>query len=153
MGEFRLTFETRDFGSISQVLIDMGISFRVEPVKGAEGETVRALAPQMPGSETRRGPKPGRKTGSAKAARAKVYEEWVRDFGNDRGELILHAAKGCEVCNNTGYKGRLGLHELLVGTDRIMANSAGDWGRSDQLAVPELMLEMRRRGHAEEYWR
>jgi type II secretory ATPase GspE/PulE/Tfp pilus assembly ATPase PilB-like protein len=23
------------------------------------------------------------------------------------------------VCGNTGYKGRLGLHELLVGTDRI----------------------------------
>jgi type II secretory ATPase GspE/PulE/Tfp pilus assembly ATPase PilB-like protein len=54
-----------------------------------------------------------------KAARAKVYEEWVKEFGNDRGELILHAAKGCDVCNNTGYKGRLGLHELLIGTDRI----------------------------------
>ena len=35
------------------------------------------------------------------------------------------------------------------GTDRIMANSAGDWGKSDPLAVPELILEMRRRGHAE----
>jgi type II secretory ATPase GspE/PulE/Tfp pilus assembly ATPase PilB-like protein len=43
----------------------------------------------------------------------------VKEFGNDRGELILHAAKGCDVCNNTGYKGRLGLHELLIGTDRI----------------------------------
>jgi predicted metal-dependent TIM-barrel fold hydrolase len=38
----------------------------------------------------------------------------------------------------------------MVGTDRIMANSAGDWGKSDPLAVPELILEMRRRGHAEE---
>ena len=37
----------------------------------------------------------------------------------------------------------------MVGTDRIMANSAGDWGKSDPLAVPELILEMRRRGHAE----
>ncbi|MFO0807008.1 MAG: TatD family hydrolase [Gemmataceae bacterium] len=35
------------------------------------------------------------------------------------------------------------------GTDRIMANSAGDWGKSDPLAVPEMILEMRRRGHAE----
>ena len=26
---------------------------------------------------------------------------------------------GCEVCNNTGYKGRVGLHEMLVGTDAI----------------------------------
>jgi len=38
----------------------------------------------------------------------------------------------------------------MVGTERIMANSAGDWGKSDPLAVPELILEMRRRGHAEE---
>lgn len=36
-----------------------------------------------------------------------------------------------------------------VGTDRIMANSAGDWGKSDPLAVPELIQEMKRRGHAE----
>jgi predicted metal-dependent TIM-barrel fold hydrolase len=37
----------------------------------------------------------------------------------------------------------------MVGTDRIMANSAGDWGKSDPLAVPEFILEMRRRGHPE----
>src|SRR6187431_3430067 len=37
----------------------------------------------------------------------------------------------------------------MVGTDRIMANSAGDWGKSDPLAVPEFILEMKRRGHPE----
>jgi uncharacterized protein len=37
----------------------------------------------------------------------------------------------------------------MCGTERIMANSAGDWGKSDPLAVPELILEMRRRGHNE----
>jgi predicted metal-dependent TIM-barrel fold hydrolase len=37
----------------------------------------------------------------------------------------------------------------MVGTDRIMANSAGDWGKSDPLAIPELIQEMKRRGHAE----
>jgi uncharacterized protein len=36
----------------------------------------------------------------------------------------------------------------LVGTERIMANSAGDWGKSDPLAVPELIQEMKRRGHS-----
>ncbi len=35
------------------------------------------------------------------------------------------------------------------GTDRIMANSAGDWGKSDPLAVPEMIQEMKRRGHPE----
>jgi predicted metal-dependent TIM-barrel fold hydrolase len=35
----------------------------------------------------------------------------------------------------------------MVGTDRIMVNSAGDWGKSDPLAVPEFIQEMKRRGH------
>src|SRR6201996_6063467 len=36
----------------------------------------------------------------------------------------------------------------MVGTERIMANSAGDWGKSDPLAIPELIQEMKRRGHS-----
>ena len=36
------------------------------------------------------------------------------------------------------------------GTDRILVNSAGDWGHSDPLAVPEFIFEMRRRGHPDE---
>jgi predicted metal-dependent TIM-barrel fold hydrolase len=35
------------------------------------------------------------------------------------------------------------------GIDRIMANSAGDWGKSNPLAVPEMIQEMKRRGHPE----
>jgi predicted metal-dependent TIM-barrel fold hydrolase len=38
----------------------------------------------------------------------------------------------------------------MVGTDRIMANSAGDWGKSNPLAVPEMIQEMKRRGHPDE---
>ncbi len=37
----------------------------------------------------------------------------------------------------------------MYGTERIMVNSAGDWGHSDPLAVPEFIFEMRRRGHGE----
>ena len=32
-------------------------------------------------------------------------------------DLKLFRAKGCAKCNNSGYKGRMGIHELLVGTD------------------------------------
>jgi type II secretory ATPase GspE/PulE/Tfp pilus assembly ATPase PilB-like protein len=53
------------------------------------------------------------------AAKKKIYEEWVREFGNDKGEITLYEATGCDTCNGTGYKGRVGLHELLMGTDRI----------------------------------
>jgi len=33
--------------------------------------------------------------------------------------LKLFRAKGCNECNNTGYRGRTGLHELLAGTDEM----------------------------------
>ena len=35
------------------------------------------------------------------------------------------------------------------GTERLMANSAGDWGPSKPTAVPDLIFEMRQRGHRE----
>jgi len=35
------------------------------------------------------------------------------------------------------------------GDDRIMVNSAGDWGPSNPCAVPDFIQEMRRRGHSE----
>jgi type II secretory ATPase GspE/PulE/Tfp pilus assembly ATPase PilB-like protein len=51
-----------------------------------------------------------------------VYQNWVKSFGNDKGQLTLYKATGCEKCNNSGYKGRVGLHELLEGTDAIKKN-------------------------------
>jgi predicted metal-dependent TIM-barrel fold hydrolase len=37
----------------------------------------------------------------------------------------------------------------MYGPERVLVNSAGDWGHSDPLAVPEFIFEMRRRGHDE----
>ncbi|HUU49498.1 MAG TPA: GspE/PulE family protein [Nitrospinota bacterium] len=36
---------------------------------------------------------------------------------NDK--FMLFRAKGCEFCNQTGYRGRAGIHELLIGTKRL----------------------------------
>ncbi|MGI5862902.1 MAG: GspE/PulE family protein [Myxococcales bacterium] len=36
-------------------------------------------------------------------------------------DFKLWRAKGCQVCGQTGYKGRVALHELLVGTDEMKA--------------------------------
>jgi type II secretory ATPase GspE/PulE/Tfp pilus assembly ATPase PilB-like protein len=57
-----------------------------------------------------------------KAAKDKQLQEWLKEFGNDKGEITLYEKAGCEVCGDTGYKGRVGLHELLVGTDQIKKN-------------------------------
>lgn len=34
-------------------------------------------------------------------------------------DLCLYKPNGCEVCSGTGYKGRLGIHELMEGTPEI----------------------------------
>jgi type II secretory ATPase GspE/PulE/Tfp pilus assembly ATPase PilB-like protein len=48
----------------------------------------------------------------------KLYEDWVINYGVD-GKLRFYKPVGCEKCNNSGYKGRLGLHELLIADDRV----------------------------------
>ena len=57
-----------------------------------------------------------------KGEREKVLQGWLKEYGNDKGEIIFHGPGGCDTCGNTGYKGRVGLHELLIGTDAIKKN-------------------------------
>jgi type IV pilus assembly protein PilB len=35
------------------------------------------------------------------------------------GDVTLQKAKGCSRCNNTGYKGRIGLYEVMVVSEAI----------------------------------
>ncbi|MBL8491180.1 MAG: Flp pilus assembly complex ATPase component TadA [Rhodocyclaceae bacterium] len=54
----------------------------------------------------------------AKTAMENLYRRWLKDYGKD-GKFQIYRAKGCEACGNSGYKGRLGLHELMIGTDAV----------------------------------
>jgi len=56
------------------------------------------------------------------------YDELVREYGPEAFEalnipysddLSLHKPTGCPQCNNSGYQGRMGIHELLTGTDEM----------------------------------
>ena len=47
-----------------------------------------------------------------------IQKEWTCRYAKD-GKFTLYRAKGCPTCSDTGYKGRVGLHELLVGTDPV----------------------------------
>ncbi len=48
-----------------------------------------------------------------------ILDEWMRRYGHGKGSLTVYNPSGCEHCGGTGYRGRLGLHELLVGSDPI----------------------------------
>jgi type II secretory ATPase GspE/PulE/Tfp pilus assembly ATPase PilB-like protein len=46
----------------------------------------------------------------------KLLDDWVSRYGKD-GQLTMYRAVGCDKCNQTGYKGRIGLHELMIADD------------------------------------
>ncbi len=58
----------------------------------------------------------------ANAAYKALYAEWVKLFADDQGQFTLYEKVGCDNCSGTGYRGRVGLHELMVGTDLIKKN-------------------------------
>jgi type II secretory ATPase GspE/PulE/Tfp pilus assembly ATPase PilB-like protein len=56
------------------------------------------------------------------------FDEVVQSYGEAHfqtlnipydDKFMLYRPKGCETCGNTGYKGRMGIHELIVATDGI----------------------------------
>ncbi|MFC1853346.1 ATPase, T2SS/T4P/T4SS family, partial [candidate division CSSED10-310 bacterium] len=56
------------------------------------------------------------------------YEDMILAYGKEdftstrisySPDLTLYQPKGCPECAGTGYKGRMGLHELMEGTDEI----------------------------------
>jgi type II secretory ATPase GspE/PulE/Tfp pilus assembly ATPase PilB-like protein len=53
------------------------------------------------------------------AAYKAQYAEWLKLFGDDKGQITLYEHVGCEKCSGTGYRGRVGLHELLIGSDPV----------------------------------
>ena len=48
----------------------------------------------------------------------KMVEKWLQTYG-EGGQLKLYKAVGCDKCNGSGYKGRVGLHELMVADDAV----------------------------------
>jgi type II secretory ATPase GspE/PulE/Tfp pilus assembly ATPase PilB-like protein len=60
------------------------------------------------------------------------YNQIVESYGADlfkkqnipySRNLQLYRPKGCDACDNTGYKGRIGIHELLINTETIKKQS------------------------------
>ncbi len=56
------------------------------------------------------------------------FDELVQDFGREAFEsmdfkyspdFVLYKGEGCDVCNGTGYRGRMGIHEMMEGTSAI----------------------------------
>lgn len=57
-----------------------------------------------------------------KAARQAILDDWIKQYGNDHGEIILCKPVGCDHCAGTGFSGRVGLHELMTASDALKKN-------------------------------
>ncbi len=81
----------------------------------------------------------------------KLPEKALLDMGFEKDEfrdLNILKPKGCEVCNNTGYKGRVGLYEVMPINDDIreMILNRSQSREIKKKAIEQGMITLRRSG-------
>jgi type II secretory ATPase GspE/PulE/Tfp pilus assembly ATPase PilB-like protein len=53
-----------------------------------------------------------------KDAQQAMLNSWTEKYASKEGDFTLYRPVGCDQCTG-GYKGRVGLHELMIGTDKL----------------------------------
>jgi type II secretory ATPase GspE/PulE/Tfp pilus assembly ATPase PilB-like protein len=79
--------------------------------------------------------------------REAVLNGWIERYGRD-GRLMHHDSPGCEKCHHTGFRGRAGLHELMIVT-RELRHLIQTGARAEELqrrALGEGMRTLRQDG-------
>ncbi|MDE2397636.1 MAG: Flp pilus assembly complex ATPase component TadA [Burkholderiales bacterium] len=77
-----------------------------------------------------------------------LLAEWRQRFGDDTGRLKLYRPAGCARCDQTGYSGRIGIHELMP-ISREMKQMIQTTSRASELqrhALAEGMRTLRQDG-------
>jgi len=80
-------------------------------VHPADPETLLGMASQYLSSTTGN-------TNTAEARDALV-QRWRKNYGSGTGELTLWQRQGCSECQGHGYRGRMGIHELMLSDETI----------------------------------
>ena len=56
------------------------------------------------------------------ASRQEILNHWKEQYGDENGQITLYKPVGCDDCSNTGFRGRVGLHELMTASDALKKN-------------------------------
>lgn len=75
------------------------------------------------------------------AQRKTVRDDWVQRHGRD-GHLHVYTSTGCKHCNDTGFKGRVGIHELMT-MSRTLRRLVQTGARAEELQQTALQEGMR----------
>jgi type II secretory ATPase GspE/PulE/Tfp pilus assembly ATPase PilB-like protein len=70
-----------------------------------------------------------------------VREDWLHRYGRD-GQLQVYRSTGCKHCDDTGFKGRVGIHELMV-ISKSLRRLIQAGARAEQLQEAALQEGMR----------
>jgi len=128
------TLHTNDASSSIGRLVDMGVESYL--VSSALDSIVAQRLARRLCSQCR----------EPKEATAKMTEQM--GFGSDVGPITVYDAIGCDVCSDTGYRGRVCINEVLLVSEEIQ-RMAVDRRPSDEIkaiAVEQGMLTLRRDG-------
>ena len=85
------------------------------------------------------------------------FERIVTDYGEEDfpktgieydGEMTCYRREGCESCSGTGYRGRMGIHELMEGTPdlKLMIKQQANTEQIYERAMQEGMLTLKQDG-------
>ena len=79
---------------------------------------------------------------------AQVAARWRQQYGREHGSIILYHPDGCQVCDRTGYKGRIGIHELLVASPIIKSRiqAKADVQEITRIAIESGMIPLKQDG-------
>lgn len=77
-----------------------------------------------------------------------LQAQWRARYGDAGGRIHLKRVMGCARCDNTGYHGRIGVHELLVATEgtRKLVYARGTVAELMRAAVAQGMRTLRQDG-------
>ena len=86
------------------------------------------------------------------------FDELVREYGVEEfhkntgieytDDLQLNKPEGCDLCGNTGYRGRMGIHELLMGTDEMkkLIQNKAEMAKIREQAIGDGMTTLKQDG-------
>lgn len=78
-----------------------------------------------------------------------IKQQLGRLFPQKEGEVKLYKGKGCSECADSGYKGRIGIFEVLPISEKIshLVLEKADSGTIERQAVEEGMITMKQDGY------
>jgi type II secretory ATPase GspE/PulE/Tfp pilus assembly ATPase PilB-like protein len=79
---------------------------------------------------------------------ADVMRRWHAEHVREHGALVLFSPQGCQVCDRSGYRGRIGVHELLVASPvvKMKIQTKADMHDIARTAMAEGMIMLRQDG-------